>query len=55
MKPSLTIDSLIKSAKAFCEIESKENHIALIGVTDGKAVGTYVERASMAAAIRKSN
>lgn len=43
MKQVLTIDDLIESAYRFCEIESRENHIELIGVTDGKAVGTYVE------------
>lgn len=43
MKPLLTIDALIESARRFCEIESRLNHIDLIGVTDGKAVGTYVE------------
>lgn len=43
MKPVLTIDELIKSARSFCEIESEKNHVELIGVTDGKAVGTYVE------------
>ena len=43
MKSILTIELLIESAKKFCEIESKENHIELVGVTDGKAVGTYVE------------
>lgn len=43
MKPELTKEELIHSASAFCETESKENHVALIGVTDGKAVGTYVE------------
>ena len=43
MKPVLTIDKLIESARRFCEIESCENHTELIGVTDGKAVGTYVE------------
>lgn len=43
MKPVLTIGELIKSAKRFCEVNSKENHVALIGITDGKAVGTYVE------------
>jgi hypothetical protein len=43
MKPILTIDALIESARRFCEIESSENHVELIGVTDGKAVGTYVE------------
>lgn len=36
MKPILTIDELIESAHQFCEIESRENHIELIGVTDGK-------------------
>ncbi len=43
MKPILTIESLIESACVFCNRESQENHIELIGVTDGKAVGTYVE------------
>ncbi len=43
MKPILTIDELIESARIFCEIESRKNHVELIGVTDGKAVGTYVE------------
>lgn len=43
MKPVLTIDKLIEAARHFCEIESRENHIELIGITDGKAVGTYVE------------
>ncbi len=40
---NLTIKELIDSARRFCEIESRENHIDLIGVTDGKAVGAYVE------------
>lgn len=43
MKSVLTLDSLIESAKLFCEIETGKNHSKLIGVTDGKAVGTYVE------------
>lgn len=43
MKPELTIENLIYSAKEFCELMSKENHPSLIGITDGKAVGTYVE------------
>lgn len=43
MKPVLTIRDLILEAEAFCERLSGENHIDLIGVTDGKAVGTYVE------------
>ena len=43
MNPALTVDILIREAKNFCEIMSRENHASLIGVTDGKAVGTYVE------------
>ncbi|WP_289301415.1 restriction endonuclease [Sporofaciens musculi] len=43
MKSVLTIEKLIDSAKIFCDIESMKNHIQLIGITDGKAVGTYVE------------
>lgn len=43
MKPLLTHSILIDEAKNFCEAESKINHKDLIGVTDGKAVGTYVE------------
>ena len=43
MKPWLTIPDLIDAAGEFCEIESQKNHIDLLGVTDGKAVGTYVE------------
>lgn len=43
MKPILTIDALVLEARNFCEAESRFNHVSLIGVTDGKAVGTYVE------------
>lgn len=43
MKTILTIDYLIEEAERFCEFMSKENHVELLGVTDGKAVGTYVE------------
>jgi hypothetical protein len=39
----LTLDILIREAKHFSEIFSAQNHTSLIGVTDGKAVGTYVE------------
>ena len=37
----LTIDILIEEAKAFSQMLSAQNHSSLIGVTDGKAVGTY--------------
>ena len=43
MKPKLTIDELIKEAKAFCERESTFDNKDLYGVTDGKAVGTFIE------------
>jgi len=34
---------LLEEAVLFCKNEEKINHTSLIGVTDGKAVGTYVE------------
>lgn len=43
MKQKLTIDALIKEAKAFCERESNFDNKDLFGVTDGKAVGTFIE------------
>jgi hypothetical protein len=39
----LTINNLQEQAKAFCEKESTYNSKNLYGVTDGKAVGTYIE------------
>lgn len=39
----LTIPCLIQEAKKFSELISGQNHPTLIGITDGKAVGTYVE------------
>ena len=42
-KQKLTIKSLITCAKQFCEQESKIPNSELFGVTDGKAVGTYIE------------
>ena len=43
MKPKLTIDLLQKEAGYFSGIESKHKEPGLFGVTDGKAVGTYLE------------
>lgn len=43
MKELLTIEKLIQEAKSFCELMSEQNHDSLLGITDGKAVGTYVE------------
>lgn len=42
---ALDIPALIKSAKQFCRIESKKERAELFGVTDGKAIGTFVEHA----------
>lgn len=43
MKSKLTIEKLKEEARLFCETESKIKNKDLYGVTDGKAVGTYVE------------
>lgn len=43
MKKELTIADLKEEAKMFSIKISKTNHPSLTGVTDGKAVGTYIE------------
>ena len=43
MRNKLDIDVLFRVAKDFADEQSEVNHLSLIGVTDGKAVGTYVE------------
>jgi hypothetical protein len=43
MKKNFSVDLLIEEAKNFCLNESKHKNKDLFGVTDGKAVGTYVE------------
>lgn len=45
MKEKITLEKLKEEAYVFCDLQSKVNHVSLIGVTDGKAVGTYVEHA----------
>jgi hypothetical protein len=42
-KPPLTLEILVKEAAEFAEIEHTHDEPALYGVTDGKAVGTYLE------------
>lgn len=42
-KQELSIEKLKQAATDFCEIESTHNNEDLYGVTDGKAVGTYIE------------
>lgn len=39
----LDLDSLFQIARSFADEQSEINHTSLIGITDGKAVGTYVE------------
>ncbi len=43
MTDDLNIDGLQHEAKIFSEIESQHRELSLFGVTDGKAIGTYVE------------
>ena len=42
-KKNIEIKDIIEEAKIFCQKQSNINHVELLGVTDGKAVGTYVE------------
>jgi hypothetical protein len=43
LKPTLTLEQLIQEARVFAEVESVYSKPTLYGVTDGKAIGTYVE------------
>lgn len=43
MKPDLTIELLAEEAASFATVESIYPEPSLFGVTDGKAVGTYLE------------
>ncbi|MCP5101904.1 MAG: restriction endonuclease [bacterium] len=43
MKKKLTIKKMIAEAELFCREESKFQSKDLYGITDGKAVGTYIE------------
>lgn len=44
VKQQLTIQKLIEEAQLFCVEQSKFQHKELYGVTDGKAVGTFIEQ-----------
>lgn len=44
MKKPLAIDILIAEAKDFAQAESSHDEPSLFGITDGKAVGTYLEQ-----------
>ena len=43
MKTKLTVEILVHEAKDFARRESRHRERSLFGVTDGKAVGTYLE------------
>lgn len=43
MKPALTLDIVLVEAALFSVAESTHDEPALFGVTDGKAIGTYLE------------
>ncbi|WP_448375005.1 hypothetical protein [Fervidobacterium sp.] len=43
-KKRLTIEVLIEEAKSFCYEQSKVNHKELLGVNDGKTIGTFIEK-----------
>ena len=42
-KKKLTLKNLIELAEKFCKQESTFENSELFGITDGKAVGTYIE------------
>src|SRR5262245_51861855 len=44
MKEQLAVEILIKEAEKFAADECAHNEPSLYGVTDGKAVGTYLEQ-----------
>lgn len=54
-KKTLDLANLFKEAKAFSIKESTHNEPALYGVTDGKAVGTYLEHKFTAHLLEKYN
>jgi hypothetical protein len=43
-KLRLTIEMLVKEAEQFCISMSQIRHESIVGVTDGKAIGTYIEQ-----------
>ncbi len=55
MRPILTIEDLCIEAARFAEIESVYDEPGLYGVTDGKAVGTYLEHKFTAYLVQNYN
>lgn len=54
-KPRLTVDLLLKEAASFAVAQSTHDEPDLYGVTDGKAVGTYLEHKFVAHLQRSYN
>lgn len=52
-KNTLTLEGLVQEAAAFAAVESAHDEPALFGVTDGKAVGTYLEHKFVAHLMEK--
>lgn len=48
MKQELTVKLLCREASVFAEVESHHSEATIYGVTDGKAIGTYLEHKFMA-------
>ena len=44
MKPLLTIENLLSEAYIFCQNEKIIEHISLFGKSDGKTIGTHIEK-----------
>lgn len=44
MLKKLSLNDLIAEAQIFCQIQSQQDHPYLLGVSDGKAIGTYIEQ-----------
>ena len=55
MKTPLSIQRLMQEAQAFAVQESKHKERSLFGVTDGKAVGTYLEHKFQHMLLKKYN
>jgi hypothetical protein len=43
MKPALELEDLVSEAAKFADLEATHEQPSLYGVTDGKAIGTYLE------------
>ena len=53
MPEKISRESMIELARSFCVVESQSDHAELYGVTDGKAVGTFMEHRFQALVLEK--